>query len=208
MGRTRISLPRRDLTSHFNSLAPCGANPYQLAKEGLDIPFQLTRPVWGEPFCGDSKRNFEKHFNSLAPCGANLVNRYLRKILSYFNSLAPCGANLPRPVKRICDITFQLTRPVWGEPDYFTSALPEPQNFNSLAPCGANHYLGRVKKYRPSISTHSPRVGRTYKPSRVSGYMRSFQLTRPVWGEPLLTTLFLCDIIISTHSPRVGRTTI
>ena len=77
-----------------------------------------------------------------------------------FNSLAPCGAN---PLYSKCAknvYAFQLTRPVWGEPDKRISSLLIAQisthsprvgrtlllgcyyvvkvHFNSLAPCGAN----------------------------------------------------------------------
>ena len=34
---------------HFNSLAPCGANPRTLFSRTCCQAFQLTRPVWGEP---------------------------------------------------------------------------------------------------------------------------------------------------------------
>ena len=80
----------------------------------------------------------------------------------------------------------------------------------------------------PSISTHSPRVGRTAKQVERElqhqhfnslapcGANRSvlltplrqqaFQLTRPVWGEPVLSMSNMILKRISTHSPRVGRT--
>ena len=56
------------------------------------------------------------------------------------------------------------------------------------------------------ISTHSPRVGRTYGEQREHSDRRSFQLTRPVWGEPYLPLVAPNHTTISTHSPRVGRT--
>ena len=59
-----------------------------------------------------------------------------------FNSLAPCGANLNDDMRRICIRIFQLTRPVWGEP------LP----------------IATDTLY-DHISTHSPRVGRTFAAS-------------------------------------------
>ena len=102
-------------------------------------------------------------------------------------------------------VRFQLTRPVWGEPyvytnlsknqsisthsprvgrtDYFTSALPEPQNFNSLAPCGANrdeYYYIQISIYFNSLAP----CGANLKFLSQSRPIQSFQLTRPVWGEP------------------------
>ena len=57
-----------------------------------------------------------------------------------------------------------------------------------------------------TISTHSPRVGRT-RCGRLRPAVRGrFQLTRPVWGEPQAQLDDLVAKVISTHSPRVGRT--
>ena len=57
------------------------------------------------------------------------------------------------------------------------------RHFNSLAPCGAN-------------LTQSSRTGA----------IQSFQLTRPVRGEPLPPLTTGRHFEISTHSPRAGRT--
>ena len=107
-------------------------------------------------------------------------------------------------------------------------ALAKMTHFNSLAPCGANRIV--IDRYidRSAISTHSPRVGRTPKRSIafcMDIYFNSlapcganrkrranwktyteFQLTRPVWGEPLPEMDPTLNDDISTHSPRVGRT--
>ena len=57
-----------------------------------------------------------------------------------------------------------------------------------------------------AISTHSPRVGRTRRGCRIPQFFVTFQLTRPVWGEPRPTAAASVAACISTHSPRVGRT--
>ena len=151
--------------------------------------------------------NSTLHFNSLAPCGANLIAlgdiRGTNEISTHsprvgrtsaikgiyygapnFNSLAPCGANLLRGVTDLWNYAFQLTRPVWGEPlirqrlqsrfpisthsprvgrtKFFRKHCYAVHHFNSLAPCGAN---------RPHCTPRRDRL--------------SFQLTRPVWGEPI-----------------------
>ena len=80
-------------------------------------------------------------------------------------------------------VTFQLTRPVWGEPPNSTSSAGKER-----------------------ISTHSPRVGRTFCCTRGGKENDAFQLTRPVWGEPHRTARITLSARISTHSPRVGRT--
>ena len=73
---------------------------------------------------------------------------------------------------------------MWGEPSFCGGGRYEPFDFNSLAPCGANHDRLDDRDHSRSISTHSPRVGRTYEDSWGYGWGQTFQLTRPVWGEP------------------------
>ena len=124
--------------------------------------FQLTRPAWGEPLCGYAEITL----------GA------------YFNSLAPRGANQTICIAALIASTFQLTRPAWGEPCNLMSYALQVANFNSLAPRGANHGGSSPCFFLLTISTHSPRVGRTTESSW------SRQRAKP----------------ISTHSPRVGRT--
>ena len=146
------------------------------------------------------------HFNSLAPRGANRCLRTPRRrrqgisthsprvgrTIKYnraararkdFNSLAPRGANPSPSALTAQSRIFQLTRPAWGEP-----------------------HSKRRRRLQCSISTHSPRVGRTPRrtgearrhadfnslaPRGANHTLRavylfspSFQLTRPAWGEP------------------------
>ena len=117
---------------------------------------------------------------------------------------------------------------MWGEPTFLLALCCCSIYFNSLAPCGANQFddqsgsftlaisthsprVGRTSTVAPrlattQISTHSPRVGRTKRRLFTWAIRILFQLTRPVWGEPLyIDHNTLCQYI-STHSPRVGRT--
>ena len=160
MGRT----PNRDRstrqTNHFNSLAPCGANRIGIHRGQTMHGFQLTRPVWGEPW--DSQ-----------------------------NPSTICA--------------FQLTRPVWGEPCdfqfirfYFLISTHSPRVGRTYFDVGRTVYF--------VISTHSPRVGRTHLFLSWSAVPGEFQLTRPVWGEPIRLLRVIAVCTISTHSPRVGRT--
>ena len=206
VGRTFEEAILNRKVDDFNSLAPCGANHETTIPYLRQRRFQLTRPVWGEPVTRKGTTCRRRHFNSLAPCGANPFSSagmptYLsisthsprvgrthlpnsrRVRCDYFNSLAPCGANPFPSISTTDPSPFQLTRPVWGEP-----RQPEFSSLNC------------------SISTHSPRVGRT----RAAGLNpilavdfnslapcganpgkgippqagTEFQLTRPVWGEP------------------------
>ena len=145
----------------FNSLAPCGANRC-LASSGLPfIPFQLTRPVWGEPRgvlrdveilaisthsprVGRTSKSFSRWpraraFQLTRPVwGEPRMLIKEPKEAANFNSLAPCGANQHCCAQIVITRRFQLTRPVWGEPIVCRSLGCTIQNFNSLAPCGAN----------------------------------------------------------------------
>ena len=184
VGRTQEQREQGCICANFNSLAPCGANRDQIRTDGRVKKFQLTRPVWGEPDGVREDASRYEHFNSLAPCGANPgIPCQPYSFAGNFNSLAPCGANQYGTKDGKCAPKFQLTRPVWGEPDDLTEQA-------AIA----------------NISTHSPRVGRTQRHRQWCADRWEFQLTRPVWGEPVVSLLHKRILYISTHSPRVGRT--
>ena len=140
--------------------------------------------MWGEP--GHNGSDFVPVFISThSPRVGRTAkaNQNVRNVM-HFNSLAPCGANL-RGVSNVKHDT----------------------HFNSLAPCGANLAILHNVFSNLSISTHSPRVGRTETAKSTDfkfAHFNSlapcganlvlnyggdedieFQLTRPVWGEPL-----------------------
>ena len=123
--------------------------------------------------------------------------------------------------------SFQLTRPVWGEPDRQRKTLLY-QQISTHSPRVGRTVVDGVGVAFTDISTHSPRVGRTSTlagmsttPSNFNSLApcganhvstdilhrcAQFQLTRPVWGEPADITNKTDTVHISTHSPRVGRT--
>ena len=147
------------------------------------MSFQLTRPVWGEPICFCLGQLFLENFNSLAPCGANrnAVFRLLpRSVIS---------THSPRVGRTfdVCELNTVLVisthSPRVGRTIIGICHTHCIANFNSLAPCGANHNR-----------------------SIISGTLSKFQLTRPVWGEPIFAKILYFPPRISTHSPRVGRT--
>ena len=78
--------------------------------------------------------------------------------------------------------SFQLTRPVRGEPDQVWLD-------------------GRVKK----ISTHSPRAGRTVADCGVATAIGRFQLTRPVRGEPGRVVVTQCSVLFQLTRPVRGE---
>ena len=146
---------------HFNSLAPCGANPEPIGDLGEYKKFQLTRPVWGEPLIAYLIRNSSRISTHSPRVGRTRKLIADNAINANFNSLAPCGANLQEGNYVTRPDKFQLTRPVWGEPQPLYDLRDLVQ-----------------------ISTHSPRVGRTRLHVLPELSAAGFQLTRPVWGEP------------------------
>ena len=148
---------------HFNSLAPCGANRREPVLQRRNGFISTHSPRVGRTIgsCGCSAPS--ANFNSLAPCGANLVVVCVQPFaVEDFNSLAPCGAN------------------------------PDTQGFFDQLLAISTHSprvgrtIGRsiLKRYC-KISTHSPRVGRTVINTFFLIRKIKFQLTRPVWGEPI-----------------------
>ena len=183
VGRTKILTPLIEIVGHFNSLAPCGANPFVSVLVSCSWRISTHSPRVGRT-------------HQTPPCNSGLYN---------FNSLAPCGANrnavfrlLPRSVISthsprvgrtfdVCELNAVLVisthSPRVGRTIIGICHTHCIANFNSLAPCGANHNR-----------------------SIISGTLSKFQLTRPVWGEPIFAKILYFPPRISTHSPRVGRT--
>ena len=228
VGRTNPQMSETFVERDFNSLAPCGANPLEeqlktiYAEISTHSPrvgrtaamtalskkcakFQLTRPVWGEPDMRHMRATRHGHFNSLAPCGANLEWELNCNTAAGFQLTRPCGANLAIADAMARLAKFQLTRPVWGEP-----AWSQGGNVHAVisthSPRVGRTFCVVANRGNTVISTHSPRVGRTRRRRQNSGAMSQFQLTRPVWGEPDVLVLRHFRQRISTHSPRVGRT--
>ena len=140
----------------FNSLAPCGANPRRADTSTNSYRFQLTRPVRGEPRSPALLPIFWAISTHSSRAGRTFKGVFLCGKSGNFNSLAPCGAN-----------------PLWK-----VYILPS-ENFNSLAPCGANHG-GEVDFLNFStISTHSPRAGRTTNSSQSRRVQRHFNSLAP-----------------------------
>ena len=205
VGRTACKKRQNAVQQHFNSLAPCGANlSCHFSCTNLS-KFQLTRPVWGEPqsyinqYLGLSISTHSPRVGRT--CGSHV----LRQCCNYFNSLAPCGANPFLEIQFATIGIFQLTRPVWGEPELTIPSLRISSDFNSLAPCGANRGILFSTAECMTFQLTRPVWG---EPAIFYAFRlcQAFQLTRPVWGEPTSTTTTKGGSGISTHSPRVGRT--
>ena len=83
-----------------------------------------------------------------------------------------------------CREPFQLTRPVWGEPGLFRY-LGITRIISTHSPRVGRTLTTTSRALSRYISTHSPRVGRTLCKRAWNKISYKFQLTRPVWGEPL-----------------------
>ena len=148
------------LYHHFNSLAPCGANHFGQEKDLYHNQISTHSPRVGRTqfaalLC--SIEEISTHSPRVGRTDKGVCRFLITQISTHsprvgrtdvvheglqlhhdFNSLAPCGANLEDKRVRVTATTFQLTRPVWGEPRLGDRFLCRDSNFNSLAPCGAN----------------------------------------------------------------------
>ena len=184
--------------------------------------------MWGEPGRAMVKKYPSDNFNSLAPCGANLGDKLDQLKLTFISTHSPrVGRTSPVRMFLTAVLSFQLTRPVWGEPVHrgFATAY---QTFQLTRPVWGEPRRILARSSGRQISTHSPRVGRTRNymeaaikcinfnslapcganqpPAALMRGSKKFQLTRPVWGEPMTNLADILHMPISTHSPRVGRT--
>ena len=85
----------------FNSLAAGGANPRLTFDVQMELVFQLTRPVWGEPSL------------PTATDPNNGISTHSPRV----------GRTIILKMSTVLKQTFQLTRPVWGEPVLPTSTI-------------------------------------------------------------------------------------
>ena len=197
--------PKRKDITHFNSLAPCGANPDVVCDIVAIAEISTHSPRAGRTDSATGINSENANFNSLAPCGAN-----------------------PRPFVNLKIFRkFQLTRPVRGEPqvraltglsqaisthspragrtDQRITLAEMKIDFNSLAPCGANQLVFDALAVFVYISTHSPRAGRTVRKSQETT-VKIISTHSPRAGRTAILRYGGVNAQISTHSPRAGRT--
>ena len=148
------------------------------------MPFQLTRPVWGEPL-NRWYMHFDINISTHSPRVGRTNSTTDAKPFGYhFNSLAPCGANLD--IRRLGPSigTFQLTRPVWGEPPVFKASSSD-LNISTHSPrVGRTALPFRAYALIWNISTHSPRVGRTELAWQRSEQSAHFNSLAPCGANP------------------------
>ena len=140
MGRTKITAYGEITKELISTHSPrVGRTRIPRPRRSPLQQFQLTRPVWGEPIASHVILTCVRFQLTRPVWGEPRLPGVAELIAINFNSLAPCGANRECFQSSLACLLFQLTRPVWGEP------------------------FGLCKRYGIKIiSTHSPRVGRTY----------------------------------------------
>ena len=179
-------------STNFNSLAPCGANPPPRLNSGAKSQFQLTRPVWGEPehsLVYSFLPQISTHSPRVGRTEADRINQEIDDISTHSPRVGRTSMLIFMP------ITVQISThsPRVGRTFESNVTIPDIPDFNSLAPCGAN----RILRYTNGLSL-------------------SFQLTRPVWGEPMLfcvhssiaehfNSLAPCGANLSVHSRRCNK---
>ena len=162
VGRTMLISSLAQQNPHFNSLAPRGANlcfcvsPHNIyhfnssthsPRVGRTLPQTLPPPV---PF----------HFNSLAPRGANHFRTCGSAASNRFQLTRPAWGEPKKLGHRYEVIKFQLTRPAWGEP-LFHELFAGTSKFQLTRPAWGEPIPASHLEVQYTISTHSPRVGRT-----------------------------------------------
>ena len=130
----------------------------------FSIPqFQLTRPVWGEPLRAGYDYVKQRKFQLTRPVWGEPISRIIT------------------PVKRF----ISTHSPRVGRTVFANSPLSATHNFNSLAPCGANRHRPGVDTRHPDFNSLAPCGANLFEVCHT--VMRDkFQLTRPVWGEPII----------------------
>ena len=125
--------------------------------------FQLTRPVWGEPFHGIAhclhmqisthsprmgrtsgvrpERIRSRNFNSLAPYGANRRGSYKCGYLHRISTHSPRMGRTRLPFFVYKPVQISTHSPRMGRTTRLNSDFANGDDFNSLAPYGANLYI-------------------------------------------------------------------
>ena len=205
MGRTeRVpagAVPRL----HFNSLAPCGANPSSSGTAIGISTFQLTRPVWGEPvrdFAAVVQADISTHSPRVGRTSVNDAKPFGYQISTH----SPRVGRTKLLLRKERFVYISTHSPRVGRTSAARGSAGSPANFNSLAPCGANLAIENPDVFAGVISTHSPRVGRTARGGTRYREIINFNSLAPCGANPFIGPLWQISVSISTHSPRVGRT--
>ena len=146
----------------FKPPRPVGGKPPRVRQKIQGKAFQLTRPVWGEPWQFSERKRQVQTFQLTRPVWGEPYFRVLWDVRQEISTHSPRVGRT-----KLSSVESSLMF-----------------NFNSLAPCGANRFDGIAEDGLIVISTHSPRVGRTRRVVLSLLMSKIFQLTRPVWGEP------------------------
>ena len=205
-GRTFSQIISNSIFGYFNSLAPCGANHCAVSAITCAVRISTHSPRAGRTFPHIGSCGCSAPISTHSPRAGRTHIIVVKHIPSQnFNSLAPCGANHRRHIRYHQSSTFQLTRPVRGEPHF--SEVPHIDIQFQLTrpvrgePLDVWHYADNY-----SISTHSPRAGRTVSRLVSQIDVRDFNSLAPCGANPAFAFCNACAAFISTHSPRAGRT--
>ena len=228
MGRTRAKHIEHNNTDAFQLTRPVWGEPVNYPVVINSHRISTHSPRVGRTESSVKITREEANFNSLAPCGANQYSASLTANTVQISTHSPrVGRTGTSEDTNFDVIEFQLTRPVWGEPSAPARCFLSCP-FQLTRPVWGEPVYGQLLLLDLMISTHSPRVGRTdhcqdlrdtqkyfnslapcganLAAAAIGVVLYSFQLTRPVWGEPLSAIAVCPSCPISTHSPRVGRT--
>ena len=182
VGRTHTIRSDIAYATHFNSLAPCGANPRRHTARPYAYSFQLTRPVWGEP-CRLHNHSLGHHISTHSPRVGRTATQGRFRTSCRISTHSPRVGRTSNPSLDTDIIIISTHSPRVGRTAGQRLSAPPYGNFNSLAPCGANHRRAEIRHTAVHFNSLAP-CGANLTLWLTEHYNRKFQLTRPVWGEP------------------------
>ena len=154
------------------------------------------------------KMRIRRHISTHSPRVGRTSMYCLTKRTRQISTHSPRVGRTPKsPSLMVVRSTFQLTRPVWGEP-LKTGLTERTIEFQLTRPVWGepgDFYAARPRK---GISTHSPRVGRTKRRRANCAPNWHFNSLAPCGANLANKRVSGFLIAISTHSPRVGRTAV
>ena len=124
-------------------------------------------------------------------------------VLVEISTYAPrVGSDLNPLHRRIFSI-ISTHAPRVGSDKAFACLRHRNRDFNSRSPCGERQGQ-RPRQLHPPHFNSRPPCGERHATPFGNGPLQVFQLTPPVWGATLLSSVDRPVTLISTHAPRVG----
>ena len=190
---------------NFNPLSPHGERRWPNSVALSSHSFQSTLPAWGETERTLVSISWFINFNPLSPHGERRGNPVFHAKFDQISIHSPrMGRDFYHPPARIARQDFNPFSPHGERPCSIVLTLVVMQ-FQSTLPAWGETQYPRHGVFLPTISIHSPRMGRDAAGARMKAEGLKFQSTLPAWGETQGFGGSGHARLISIHSPRMGR---